>query len=203
MLETILTILAGCGLLAIIIGRHMMIRDTGGDLPFLWMIALRLVPFSDLVYMVRHFAQAKKGGLIAIAGMWLMVPYAGHQLWERQSHFKEQIEEMRGKVADSAEAGADEDEASEVAAEMSAEGAVAMMHSNTRRLMEKEKLVAQLNARIAWWHDQLQQRRAALAADDLVAVADFNAEAAAYASLNAIAKEKTAELMKLRSLAKR
>ena len=71
MLENILLILAGGGLLAIIIGRHLMIRDTGGELPLLWMIALRLIPFSDLIYMVRHFSQAKKGGLIAIAGMWL------------------------------------------------------------------------------------------------------------------------------------
>ena len=56
MLENLLLALAGIGLIAIFVGRHRMIRDTGGDVPMLWMLALRFIPFSDLVYMVRHFA---------------------------------------------------------------------------------------------------------------------------------------------------
>src|SRR5439155_26909672 len=99
MLENLLLGLAGIGLLAIIIGRHIMIRDTGGDLPMLWMLALRFIPFSDLIYMVRHFNQAKTGGLIAIAGMWLMVPYAGNQLWQKQSRMKEFMDAQKEQFA--------------------------------------------------------------------------------------------------------
>lgn len=50
MLDTLLIALAVLGFLAVIVGRHMMIRDTGGEVTMLWMVALRLIPFSELIY---------------------------------------------------------------------------------------------------------------------------------------------------------
>ena len=69
--------------------------------------------------------------------------------------------------------------------------------------MEKEKRVVQLNARLAWWHEQLQQRRASLVPGDEAAVQAFNVEAAAYGSLNAVAREASTELLALRAVAGR
>ena len=85
------------------------------------------------------------------------------------------------------------------AAGMSAEGISAFLDRRNQRLAEKEKLVNQLNARLASWYQQLQQRRSAIAADNDEALQTFNAEAAAYSSLNAIAKEQTAEFLALRT----
>ncbi len=204
MLETILMALAGIGLLTIIYGRHKMICDTGGELPFLWIIALRLIPFSDLVYMVRHFTQARTGGLIAIAGMWLMVPYAGTKLWKEQTAFRQQFEQRSAKLTERMEsAGEDDLLSSQALAEMPAEEAVAFTKYRDHKLVEKEKLVNQLSARLSWWHEQLQKRKAALNPDDEAAIREFNAEAAAYANLNEIAREKSQELLTLRSVAKR
>ena len=203
MLENLLLALAGIGLIAIFVGRHMMIRDTGGDVPMLWMLALRFIPFSDLVYMVRHFAQARKGGLIAIAGMWLMVPCAGTRLWQQQTQFRQQIEERKDELAKRMEKISDGDVSSEQLAQMSGEEASAFANFQGRKLVEKEKLVNQLNARLSWWYQQLQSRQAALDPKDDAAVREFNADAAAYASLNEIAKEKNQELVVLRSVARR
>ena len=202
MLETLLMALAGIGLLAVFIGRHIMIRDTGGDLPFLWMIALRMIPFSDLVYMVRHFAQARTGGLIAIAGMWLMVPYAGTKLWEEQTKFKKDAEKWKGEFAKHMEKRREEGLSGKLA-QMSGEQASAYVKHSNHKLAEKEKIVNQLNARLGWWHQQLQGRRTSLDPKDAAAVQEFNADAAAYASLNEIAKEKSQELLTLRSIANR
>ena len=203
MLENLLLALAGIGLIAIFVGRHMMIRDTGGDVPMLWMLALRFIPFSDLVYMVRHFAQARKGGLIAIAGMWLMVPCAGTRLWQQQTQFRQQIEERKDELAKRMEKISDGDVSSEQLAQMSGEEASAFANFQGRKLVEKEKLVNQLNARLSWWYQQLQSRQAALDPKDDTAVREFNADAAAYAGLNEIAKEKNQELVVLRSVARR
>ena len=75
--------------------------------------------------------------------------------------------------------------------------------TQARKILEKEKLVTQLNARLVWWHQQLQNRKAALDPNNAAAVSDFNADAAAYAGLNEIANEKNQELASLRSIAKR
>ena len=98
MLDTLLIALAVLGFLTVIVGRHLMIRDTGGEVTMLWMVALRLIPFSELIYMVRHYAQAKTGGIVSIVGLWLMVPYAGTKLWEAQTSFQQRIEERQKKM---------------------------------------------------------------------------------------------------------
>ena len=194
MLENLLLALGGIGLLTVFIGRHMMIRDTGGDVPILWMVALRLIPFSELVYMVRHYALAKTGGIVSIVGMWLMVPYAGAQLWEEQTRMKHKMEQYQHNARGRAEK-ADEDK--DDFSEMSAEGASYFLQARTHHLLEKQKKVGQINARLAWWHQQLQQRRAALEGADEPTIRAFNADAAAYSTFNALAKDENAELAKL------
>ena len=82
---------------------------------------------------------------------------------------------------------------------MSAEGGAHIASGRTRHLLEKEKKVQQINTRLTWWHQQLQQRRAALAGADEATLRAFNADAAAYSAFNTIAKEENAELAVLRA----
>jgi hypothetical protein len=182
-MELLAFILAGCGLLAMIIGRHMMIRDTGGDPPMLWIVALRLVPFSELVYLVRHFSQAKTGGIVSIVGMWLMVPFLGQRLWEAQRHGQDIMQKVI------AEAHADADPGS---------GGGGDAEAADRMLEEKEAKASQINARLDWWHQQLKHKRATLGTDP-AEVAAFNADAMAYSAFNAVAREEATELASLRA----
>ena len=197
MLYTLLIALAVLGFLTVIVGRHLMIRDTGGEVTMLWMVALRLIPFSELIYMVRHYAQAKTGGIVSIVGLWLMVPYAGTKLWEAQTSFQQRIEERQKKMT-SHPSDSNEIEGVDFS-EMSAEGGAHIASGRTRHLLEKEKKVQQINTRLTWWHQQLQQRRAALAGADEATLRAFNADAAAYSAFNTIAKEENAELAVLRA----
>lgn len=197
MLDTLLIALAVLGFLTAIVGRHMMIRDTGGELTMLWMVALRLIPFSELIYMVRHYAQAKTGGIVSIVGMWLMVPYAGTKLWEAQTHFQHKMEERQKKMNTRPDQSHELEEVD--FSELSAEGGVYFATARTRHLLEKEKKVQQINARLTWWHQQLGQRRAALTGADEATLRAFNADAAAYSAFNTIAKEENAELAMLRA----
>ncbi len=197
MIDTLLIALAVLGFLAVIVGRHMMIRDTGGELPILWMVALRLIPFSELVYMVRHYTQAKTGGIVSIVGMWLMVPYAGTKLWEAQTSFQHRMEERQKKMNSRPEQTSEFDSVD--FSEMSGEAGAHFAMARTRHLLEKEKKIQQLNARLTWWFQQFQQRRAALTGADEATLRAFNADAAAYGAFNALTKEENAELAALRA----
>lgn len=147
--------------------------------------------------MVRHYAQAKTGGIISIVGMWLMVPYAGTKLWEAQTHFQHKMEEHQKKMTSQP---GQSDEIEDVDfSEMSAEGGAYYATARTRHLLEKERKVQQINSRLTWWHQQLQQRRAALTSADEATLRAFNADAAAYSAFNTIAKEENSELAALRA----
>ena len=153
--------------------------------------------------MVRHYAQAKTGGIVSIVGLWLMVPYAGTKLWEAQTSFQQRIEERQKKMT-SHPSDSNEIEGVDFS-EMSAEGGAHIASGRTRHLLEKEKKVQQINTRLTWWHQQLQQlqqlqqRRAALAGADEATLRAFNADAAAYSAFNTIAKEENAVLAVLRA----
>ena len=144
--------------------------------------------------MVRHYAQAKTGGIVSIVGLWLMVPYAGTKLWEAQTSFQQRIEERQKKMT-SHPSDSNEIEGVDFS-EMSAEGGAHIASGRTRHLLEKEKKVQQIKTRLTWWH---QQRRAALAGADEATLRAFNADAAAYSAFNTIAKEENAELAVLRA----
>ena len=188
----------GLGLIMVCIGRHIMIRDTGGDLPFLWIIALRLIPFSELIYMVRHYAQAKTGGIVSIVGMWLMVPWIGQGIWERENRVKAQIAQFE-KAIDSTEEG-NGMLTPAMLADMPAETAAAYRRDQSERIAAKTKKIDQLNARLNGWFAELQTKRAALTNDEAT-VRAFNVEAAAYAAFNAVAKEENAEFAEMQKIA--
>jgi hypothetical protein len=191
-MEMLLVALAGVGLIMMILGRHMMIRDTGGDLSFFWILMLRLVPLSDMLYMVRHYAQAKTGGIVSVIGMWLMVPYFGNMLWEREEHLKAVVAEMAQKHR-----GRDSQDLSvEARNDMSAEAIIAISRWKSEHLAEKTRKVDGLNAHLKTWYEQLQAERAKLNSDPGV-VQKFNENVAAYSAFNAVAKEENAELAEL------
>ena len=188
----------GLGLIMVCIGRHIMIRDTGGDLPFLWILALRLIPFSELIYMVRHYAQAKTGGIVSIVGMWLMVPWIGQGIWERENQVKAHIAQFEKAIESTEEGNGMLTPA--MLADMPAETAAAYRRNQSERIAQKTKKIEQLNARLNGWFAELQNKRAALTNDDAT-VRAFNAEAAAYAAFNAVAKEENAEFAEMQKLA--
>ena len=192
-MELLLIALAVVGFVMMFIGRHIMIRDTGGDLPFVWIIMLRLVPLSDMLYMVRHFSQAKKGGVISVIGMWLMVPHFGNMLWQQQEMLKTKMEafEQKHRARNDGELTLEERN------DMSAEALVALSKWNLEHITEKSRKVEELNAHLKTWHDQLQAERAKLSTnpDD---VKKFNENVSAYSAFNAVAKEENAELVELR-----
>ena len=185
--------LAGLGIILMFIGRHIMIRDTGGDLPLVWIVVLRIVPFSELVYMVRHFSEAKTGGIVSIVGMWLLVPFLGTRLWEQQMAIKSQMSKFEQHMEQRIHSAQDGELTPEMRADMSGEAVAAWTRNRAERLKAKTEKVTQVNAKLQAWFTQLQTQRAALT-DDPAALNRFNAEAAAYASFNATAKEEFAEL---------
>ncbi len=191
MLEIILTAVAVLGGIAILCGNYRLLKDVGHEKPVRRYICLCVAPILIFTTLIRHYRRARKGAFIAIAGLWLMVPYFGNRLWERQSAEKESVAERKQELNEML---ADEEDAKPVRAGQSPQ---------IQKLAEKEKLVNQLNARLTWWHQQLQGRRASLDADNVHAVREFNADAAAYAGFNEIAKEKNQELLTLRPVAKR
>jgi hypothetical protein len=197
MLEMSFMGMFGLGLIMVCIGRHIMIRDTGGDLPLVWIVALRLIPFSELIYMVRHYAQAKTGGIVSIIGMWLMVPWIGQGIWERENHVKAKIAQY-AKAMDTAEDG-DGMLTPAMLADMPAEAAVAYRREQSERMAAKTEKIGQLNARLTGWFAELQKKRAALTNDEPM-VRVFNAEAAAYAAFNAVAKEENAEFAEMQKV---
>ena len=186
--------LAGVGLIMMFAGRHIMIRDTGGDLSFFWILMLRLVPLSDMLYMVRHYNQAKRGGIISVIGMWLMVPFFGNMLWQQQEQLKATMEAFAQKHRTRENAGL----TPEITKDMSAEEIVAGTQWKTEHLAEKLRKVEALNAHLKTWHDQLQAERAKLSTNP-ADVQKFNENVAAYTAFNAVAKEENAELGLLRS----
>ena len=188
----------GLGIIMVCIGRHIMIRDTGGDLPFLWILALRLIPFSELIYMVRHYAQAKTGGIVSIVGMWLMVPWIGQGIWERENRVKAHIAQYEKAIESTEEGNGILTPA--MLADMPAETAAAYRRDQSERIAGKTKKLEQLNARLNRWFEELQNKRAALTNDEAT-VRAFNAEAAAYAAFNAVAKEEIAEFAEMQKLA--
>ncbi len=196
MLDTILAAVAILGGLATLHGNYRLIRDVAHEKPVRRYISLCVAPILILTTLIRHYRRAKKGAFIAMAGLWLMVPFFGNRLWEKQTAA---IESAQGRNHDAEEtlADADEEDAS------SAHGGQRGQPPQDRRLAEKEKLVNQINARLSWWHQQLQGRRASLDTNNAHAVREFNADAAAYASFNEIAKAKNQELLTMKSIAKR
>ena len=197
MVELILLITAILGGLVTLYGNYRVVRGSDCDRPILRFILLCLIPLTNLMILVRHYRRVKIGSFIAIAGMWLTVPYFGVKLWEKQDTMKRRTEERKKEFARRTDQLDDESDTGNPG------GAGGDPDQQSQRLGEKEKLVAQLNARLSWWFQQLQQRRATLAPGDETALQSFNEEAAAYTSLNAVAREKNAELLTLRSVVKR
>lgn len=190
--------LAGIGVMMMIIGRHIMIRDTGGDLPLVWIVVLRIVPFSELIYMVRHYAQAKTGGIVSIIGMWLLVPFLGNSIWEQQMAAKATISRFEQQLEDKLSAADESEISAEMLAELPAEARAQYSRDRVSQLTAKSLKVAQVQERLQQWFAQLQKTRASLS-NDPAEVNRFNAEAAAYASFNAVAKEESAELQALQA----
>ena len=197
MLETILAAIAIIGGFAVLHGNYRLIRDVGHEKPVRRYISLCLVPMLILTTLIRHYRRAKMGAFISMAGLWLMVPFFGNRLWEKQTAA---MESTGGRQYGTEEMLADAEEEEDATPQRGAKPAELPQF---QKLVEKEKLVNHLNARLVWWHQQLEGRRASLDKNNAYAVREFNADAAAYASLHEIGKEKNQELLTLRSVAKR
>lgn len=205
MLDHILLALAVIGGGGYIVGRWLMIHDSGGNLGMIWIIALRYIPLSELMYLVRFYNQAKRGGFICIIGMWLMVPWLGNRLWLEQKTHSEEMAKYEGRdggdsPGEGGENGGDNEEGTPQGITPQTEE-LSDAYYDQDRVAQKQQKVTLLQSRLAAWYQQMQQRRATLGTDP-AAVQAFNAEAAAYASLNAVAKEESAELAAMQGPAK-
>lgn len=107
MLETILAAIAILGGLATLHGNYRLVRDSGHEKPVRRYISLCLVPMLILTTLIRHYRRARKGAFISMAGLWLMVPFFGNRLWEKQTAA---MESSGGRKHDTEEMLADADD---------------------------------------------------------------------------------------------
>lgn len=70
-----LMILGSCLYLA---GRLLIIRDVAADYGWFWNL-MRFVPLAELLFLVQFYQRAKLGGMLAIFGMCLAVPWLGNE----------------------------------------------------------------------------------------------------------------------------
>jgi hypothetical protein len=198
MLETALMVLFGIGAAAYLLGRWLMIHDANGVDGVIWTLALRVIPLAELMFLVRYYDQAKRGAFTCIAGLWLMVPFFGHRLWQVENAFDRVKQQWAQREASGDDAESGPAINPQLLALLPAEALSAMNSQHQLRYVAKEQKVRLLEQRLAWWYGQIQQRRAALPAGDSRAVLAFNEEANAYAALNQLAGVERAELAKLR-----
>lgn len=189
MLLIALLSLSGLGLIAMIAGRLIMIRDACSEYSTLGKIATFLLPMTEFPPLIRSFSRAKKGAIMSIAGMWLTVPHLCYALIGAEEHLK-QIQarlEQQMKNANTDSVAAEQ----RMIASMSAEFASSWFTRKEALRKAREKSVGELRTRIEKWHAQMQAARATLNLKDDAAVKAFNDQAAAYSRLNSFAKKET------------
>lgn len=178
---TTLAVFACAGLLLQLIGRWLLMREDRA-LSSGWRVALLAVPLADVVYLAGSWPRGKVGGSIALAGLVALTPVVGELAL--QTSLPANGAGLRGQVANVLMR-----QKTDTPEERRAEAARIREH--------KVAKIEALRAYLERWHESLQARRAAFirnGADDL---SKFDAEATAYHSLNAVAKE---ELRGLASL---
>ena len=175
-LYDVCAIAAALGLLLILIGRIILFFQVRFLSPG-WKFAARFLPLGDLLTLSRFWDTAKNGAFTALAGMLLLLPYAGLQITraERQKStgYAARMDSTQKQYAFQE-----------------------MKEEHLNAIENKQAKCNKLNAYLTTWYQSLQTRRATVTHEQL---ADFNKEAAAYAAFRTVVNEETANLAKLRN----
>jgi hypothetical protein len=176
MLNDVCAVAALVGLVMILIGRIILFFEVK-YLPLGWKLAARFLPLGDLLTLSRFWDTAKKGAFIAMAGMLLLLPFAGLQMsrYDRQKSagYAERMTAVQKQLVFQQ-----------------------MKEEHLNGVENKQAKCNKLNTLLNTWYQSLQTRRATVTKPQM---ADFNKEAAAYAAFRTVVNEETAGLAKLRN----
>ena len=167
------------GLILLLGGRWMMVASVG-DVGLMWKLALRFLPFADLLFLSRYWDLAKNGAFTSLAGMIFLLPWAGKAICEKNELRKTgQLYQL------------DHDAKA---------GLYESMKAQHQTCIEwKEQNVARLNACVSGWYQTLQTRRATLTGATPAQRAAYEEEAAAYIAFRELALHQAGELNTLRA----
>ena len=176
---TILTVLACIGLLLSIIGRWLILSDAG-ELSAGWRMAIRFLPFADIVHLAGSWEKAKGGAICAVMGLALTLPWQGQIVWNLKNPNAGRSEALMLRVR---------------LAGLVGEGFLSREAADARenRLKHKDEKVHELSAELNRWYAALEVGRAALLAGQPVDGEALNAEIAAYHSLLAVGREELSD----------
>lgn len=205
MLELVFLFLMRIGFFVYLFGRILIIRENRREHPddfgIGWIISLLLLPLAELMCLVRYYKHTVQGATLSIIGMCMAVPWVGMELNQKQlaqqkNHSAHEVsyglEDAMGEEEEE-----DEEDEGEAPPAPATTAIVGHLQPMTKRMIAREQRLQLLQTRLAAWYQQMQQRRAALGTNP-AAVTAFNAEAAAYSALNAVAKEELAAFTELR-----
>ena len=177
--------LALTGAVLFIIGRLMLINQAR-QFGIGWLFALRLVPLAEFVFLMRYWEYAKTGTLTSVIGLLLILPLGTKQFIESKQngmdYFISHNDEDLGQESSHQKAYLD-----------------ARKKQRMTELMQKDTKVQELNAKLSYWYQSLQQKRIGLEKKTQQEILAYNREAAAYQSFLAVTKEETNELNAMRT----
>ena len=176
-----LACLAIAGAILMLLGRRLIIDDAR-SFSAAWTLALRCLPFADLMYLARFWESAKTGAFMSIIGTTLMLPLAGKILWD-EKHSK------NGAGGSNPLGLIEADDKDEVIR--------AVRVAEQKRIAFKEEQLKMLLAKMALWYEAIEAKRATIHEAPATEVRNFNEEAAAYALLHRLTKDDAADLAKL------
>lgn len=154
--------LLGLGFLTMFVGAIMTLV-AAFQRSLLWGFAYLFVPFVSLAFLIVHWAEAKKGFFVGLAGMAIfIVPIVSSS--EMRQGFVQDLLARAGQ-------------ASTTPGKPDLTGQIAILRSNIEQL---EGQFTQTNAQLTQRYQALGATRQALKPNDTAAVVRFNAEAAAY-----------------------
>ncbi len=176
----LLALIALIGLLLFAVGRWI-VSAHARDISMWWCWSVRLVPLADIMFLARYWELGKTGAFTPLIGLVLLLPMTGKALWDKKHPAVDPHVALFSRL--------DGDQKNVMFRELS------LIHAD--RIRQAEKKIQRLNERMAPWYAAMQAQRVTLAGDE--AVAAFNAEAAAYSTLLAVAKEEAAALTELKA----
>ena len=175
-----LALVALLGLVLFAIGRWI-ISAHARDISLWWCYAIRFVPLADVLFLARYWELGKTGALTSLAGLLLLLPMTGKALWDKKHPKTDPHAALFAKLSGDQKNGM----------------FLEINQAHEARVHLAEKKIQRLNDRMAPWYTAMQARRPALKTE--AEVTAFNAEAAAYSALLAVAREEAATLADLQA----
>jgi hypothetical protein len=167
----ILIVLAVAGLVTILIGRIMLIREAYG-MSWGWLLALRYLPFADLLFLMRYWDIARSAGVMIIVGFAMLLPF-GTQIFLETHKDSPRMGGKKQPATAAPEPGSQS---------VSLEERYASYYGDmlSRRKLQQTAKVSELAGYAQQWHARLTVLRKSVPEGDTVAMDNFRKEAEAY-----------------------